>query len=231
MYKKSLKEIAYEIIKENIFNGTFEYGQIYSAQYFADFLKMSRTPVREAILDLSNERVVTILPNRGIKIKELDEEFLDELAQVRNMIDGYCASLLAESSNSINGLIAISKLNQLIEEEEVLLNNNDENDTEIISKWYDLDAAFHNTITDFIDNRYISENINDIQHYIKYIGILTARIENRKRESIEENKQILSAIISGDAELAYERASAHSAKIFTIMKRYLKQNSHASLQP
>lgn len=72
----SLKAQVYEYLKQAIINGDLKIGEIYSEQYFADKLSISRTPVREAILQLQHENMVEVKANRGIIVKPL---LLDEI--------------------------------------------------------------------------------------------------------------------------------------------------------
>jgi DNA-binding GntR family transcriptional regulator len=74
----SLKDAAYRQIKELLLSGRLEHGRLYSAQYFAEMLGVSRTPVREALLQLTSEGSLVCLDVRGFKIREFtDKEVRD----------------------------------------------------------------------------------------------------------------------------------------------------------
>ena len=59
--RKSLQDKAYEYLKNQIMDGAFEKGKIYSLAAITASLNMSRTPVRDALLSLSQENLVDIL--------------------------------------------------------------------------------------------------------------------------------------------------------------------------
>lgn len=217
MQRESLKEVAYRKIKKAIFNDELECDTIYSGQYFADRFNMSRTPVREALLQLEEENLIEIRPNRGIIIKKLDNKTLLDLSQMRSMIDGFCAAYLAENITSIDALLTIKKLKDIIGAQEAFLRENEDNTRETSEKWYALDADFHNTIVDYAGNKYIRDSIADIGDYITYIALVTAGIQDRKEESVEENRKIVEAIESGDSLAAFQSASHHAMKIFDVM--------------
>ena len=80
----SLKAQVYEYLKQAIINGDLKVGEIYSEQYFADKLSISRTPVREAILQLQHENMVEVKANRGIIVKPL---LLDEIKKIIEIIN------------------------------------------------------------------------------------------------------------------------------------------------
>ena len=60
--RKSLQDKAYEYLKNQIMDGAFEKGKIYSLAAITASLNMSRTPVRDALLSLSQETLVDVLP-------------------------------------------------------------------------------------------------------------------------------------------------------------------------
>ena len=223
MNKASFKTIAYQKIKENTFSGVFERGRIYSAQYFANVLKMSRTPVREALLQLANERFLTILPNRGIIIREIDAQLLTELSQVRCMVDGYCASELAEYSSTMNALITISVLRDIIGWQAVLLEGADISDA-ASDQLIDLDVEFHRTIINFVGNDYILDSTADIYEYMKYIDREFCHF-SASADHLEDHRAIINAIISGDARISYDAAARHAEKSFRLPDALSQQQS------
>ncbi|MCR2807768.1 GntR family transcriptional regulator [Paenibacillus soyae] len=78
MASQSLVSTAYTILKERIIEGRLLPGTLISENEIADELKMSRTPVRNAITHLESEGLVVSLKNRGVLVKEiLGKEFLD----------------------------------------------------------------------------------------------------------------------------------------------------------
>ena len=89
LQKVSYKEQIYQYLKEAIIKGDLKPGEIYSEQQFADKLNVSRTPVREAILQLKSEDLVEIYNNRGLGIKPLTEADLEQIIQARIAIENY----------------------------------------------------------------------------------------------------------------------------------------------
>ena len=93
----SLKAQVYEYLKQAIINGDLKVGEIYSEQYFADKLSISRTPVREAILQLQHENMVEVKANRGIIVKPLLLDEIKKIIETRLAIEGYSSSILAKN--------------------------------------------------------------------------------------------------------------------------------------
>ena len=68
-----LQEEAYTHIKEQILSGALREEQIYSETKIAAMIGISRTPVKDALVRLSQERLVDILPSRGFRLHRMSE--------------------------------------------------------------------------------------------------------------------------------------------------------------
>ncbi len=96
MPKSDLKQYAYNHIMEQILGGQIKVGSKISDIKLANELGMSRTPVREAILQLETEGIIKQIPRYGAFLKELSREELKELYELREMLEGPSAERAAE---------------------------------------------------------------------------------------------------------------------------------------
>ena len=87
--KVSYKDQVYQYLKHAIIKGELQTGVIYSEQQFADKLEVSRTPVREAVIRLTNEGMLEVFSNRGWGVKPVLPEDLQKILQARIAIEGY----------------------------------------------------------------------------------------------------------------------------------------------
>jgi len=85
--RHNLREQAYVLIRTAIITGTLRHGEIYAVKFFADRFGVSRTPVREALLDLASRGFVEALPNRGFRITTVTEKDQDDTAAVRELLE------------------------------------------------------------------------------------------------------------------------------------------------
>src|SRR5207249_5005042 len=79
--------MARAAIRTHIVTGQLRPGVIYPVSYFASRLGVSATPVREALLDLSNLGLVELARNKGFRIPVLSEHDLDEIYQLRLLVE------------------------------------------------------------------------------------------------------------------------------------------------
>ena len=76
--KESARDYAFRIIKENIISLNLIPGSMVSENELSVKLGLSRTPVREALIELSKSQVVEIYPQKGIYISLIDPELVEE---------------------------------------------------------------------------------------------------------------------------------------------------------
>src|SRR3954447_1482145 len=95
----SLREQAQQVIRASILAGELAAGEIYSASTLAERLGVSPTPVREAMLELANGGLVEAVRTRGFRILTADEDDLDEISQLRLMLEVPSMRIVAERAS------------------------------------------------------------------------------------------------------------------------------------
>lgn len=93
----SLASIASDWIAQNILNGSIAPGQKITEDGLANQMGISRSPVREALRDLSRDGLVIIEPRRGARVGELDRKHAEDLYVCRLMIEPPCIRLAVEA--------------------------------------------------------------------------------------------------------------------------------------
>jgi len=82
-----LAKLAYEKLRDSILDGSLQPGEIYNEKNLAEELGISRTPVREALLELSAQGLVIFLPRRGLIIRHFTKRDIEEVFELRNVIE------------------------------------------------------------------------------------------------------------------------------------------------
>jgi DNA-binding GntR family transcriptional regulator len=88
---RSASAAASEVIREAIIDGRLAPGQRLKEEELARELGMSRTPVREALLLLQSEGLVASIPRRGATVRSYAADDLDDMYQLRAVLEGYAA--------------------------------------------------------------------------------------------------------------------------------------------
>jgi DNA-binding GntR family transcriptional regulator len=125
---KSASAAAAELIRAAIVEGRLEPGQRLKEEELARELGISRTPVREALLVLQTEGLLEAAPNRGAAVRTFDADDLDDLYQLRAVLEGFAArraaaritdeevSELRESCERFDALRAADDVDDLVQE-------------------------------------------------------------------------------------------------------------------
>ena len=97
-----LQSKAYDYLKDLILNDKLEHGVIYSQKKVAEELGISKTPLRDAVLRLEQERYIDVYPSKGFMIHEMMEDDIRETYQIRNAIETFCLKQLVADLDSAN---------------------------------------------------------------------------------------------------------------------------------
>ena len=92
----SLREQALDVMRQALVAGEIKPGDIYSAAALAERLGVSNSPVREAMLTLVHEGLMEAVPNRGFRVVPMSHADLDEVYQLRLMVEVPAMIQLAE---------------------------------------------------------------------------------------------------------------------------------------
>ncbi len=93
----SLKDHVYNYISEKISNGTLSADEKLNEQQICDELNISRTPVREALIQLASDGYLENSPRKGFKVRNIDEKKTSELYEIIGTLDGLAASLAIDN--------------------------------------------------------------------------------------------------------------------------------------
>jgi DNA-binding GntR family transcriptional regulator len=89
---RSLKDHVYDYISSQIRNKTLKPGEKINENIICDNLKISRTPVREALIQLSNEGYIEQIPRRGFVVKEVSLERAHNIYAIIGTLEALAAA-------------------------------------------------------------------------------------------------------------------------------------------
>lgn len=198
---------AYEELKEMITSGHFQKNTIYSETKVAKEMGISRTPLRDAIQRLEQERYLDVIPSKGFRLHELTEQDLLDTYQIRCALEGFCVVQLAKTFQSPQTKKVLRELNYLIQLQEEVIDYHS-----TIEDFTEYDNEFHEKIVYSLNNSIISETFDSCHYQIRQQTLLSLRAEGRMAETIEEHRAILDNITIGAVGRSYKAALAHLEK-------------------
>lgn len=107
------EEYVAKLLREAILRGELEPGERLDQTRIAQELKVSRTPVRNALLILSNEGLVEMAPHAGAVVSEIPPEEIEELFFIRGILESIAARLAAERMTDADLVILKETLDEL----------------------------------------------------------------------------------------------------------------------
>lgn len=188
-----------EEIEERIVTGTYPPGTRLDEQELADSFGVSRTPVREALIQLASIGLVDIKPRRGATVPEVGADRVCEMFEVMAELEAMCGRLAARR-------ITPSEQYALQEAHHACEAARDANTPDV---YYQLNEVFHQRIYDASHNAFLAEQAAALHRRLRPYRRLQLRVRNRMATSFNEHQAIVDAIVKGDSDLAATQLRAH----------------------
>lgn len=204
---------ALEQLRSAIVTGVLEPGSMHSEQSIAAQLAISRTPIREALLQLSAEGFVEFIPQRGVKITRTNSKHLKEVFEYRIALDGYCAEALAKSPTRE----VLDALDRQLERQRAIIASGDS------LEWVRANMDFHIIIAEATGNSVIADAMTAIASHTMRIGFQLLREKDRMVAAFSEHQAIVEAIREGRVDVARSLAMSHISITTANLKPDLEQ--------
>lgn len=214
------KDIKRDQVVEYLFHaiqqGEINTGQTLSERAISAKLGVSRTPVREAFRQLEILGLVHSEPHKGCTVTSISSEQLEQLYDVREVLEGLGAKLMALRGDQQ----AIQHLGKLLDDAERYASSED------IHRLTKINAQFHMEIIRGSRNPYLQTMMQTLQTHIGLLMSTSLSQSGRPEQNLREHRMILSAIELGDGNLAESIAQFHVRNAYKNALRQLSdQNS------
>ena len=195
----SLSEAAYSRIRSMIITLELEPGSLISESALMNTLKMGRTPIREALRSLANEKLVEVYPRRGMFVSRVDVANLSQLSETRAVLEIKAAELAATRSTAADQEITKA----LIKEINALKGNLD------MPTLIGLDQRIHHHIYQCTHNEFLAAALDNYYAHALRIWFLALDRVEHLADAIIEHRALLEAIASNDLKAASKAMREH----------------------
>lgn len=194
------KEQAYRLIKDAIIYQRFREDAIYSQEGICQELGISRTPVREALLELQKEGYVSFCRGKGVKIIPMDDQNAHDVMEIRLYTEKICGGLAAERATQEDLKQMQSYLQQIGQK----LNSKDG------VLLYHLDHQFHRSIAAATHNRWLLRSLSEIlDNYLRFEVKTVYNNLIDAKTVLSEHQAICDEVKSHNAEKAQQAVVRH----------------------
>ncbi len=209
----SLADQVFEKLEDDIITGVYARGEILTELKLVEALGVSRTPVREALRRLEQERLIRETAKGAIVLGITADDLLD-IMDIRIRVEGLAASQAAKNRTQED----IEKIKSLCELQDYYFGKRD------LDHLREVDDQFHELIYAMNPRSVLRDTLVPLHKKTLRFRRISIDDNTRVARSIEEHRGIAMAIIDGDEALACRLMEAHIINAKSNMIARLKQN-------
>lgn len=190
----SARDVAYAYLREQLVSGKVQPGEVLDDVTIARDVRISRTPVREALIQLEREGMVSAPARRRPKVADAEP---GDLALILAPL-GVLLALAAELATPRAGEADVALLRQRNQE---LLDAIAADDPAAAQA---ADRAFHHVLVDRAGNRFVAAEVRALEMHLQRVSSLYFHNRGPDGQSAREHEAIIEAVARGDAAGAVE---------------------------
>jgi DNA-binding GntR family transcriptional regulator len=189
--------LVYRTLREALKSGALKPGQRIMEVEVAEWLAVSRTPVREALRRLESEGMLALEPRTGLVVASISRQAMLELYVMREVLEGTAARLCARHASDPE----IIELEELVKREDRLQ-----------GKYAELshhNRLFHEAIHRGAHNRYLEKSLAAVNDTMHLLGPSQMLLPDRAQQAQAEHAELFEHIRKHDADAAEAAARRH----------------------
>ncbi len=200
---------AYAYTKQRVLDLTFPGGSMLSEGEVAQALGLSRTPVREAFLQLESEGLLELYPKRGALVVPVSTAEVLGVVEARSLVERFSVAKVVE-----NGIPVAHELDLSIAQQNLLLERHD------AEGFVEADREFHRILVLATSNPVLLgfyDSLRDRQQRMIITSLLTSA--ERSASILVEHRALADAIRAGELERAQSVLAAHLRGTLELLHR------------
>ncbi|HSR04687.1 MAG TPA: GntR family transcriptional regulator [Proteiniclasticum sp.] len=200
--KETARDYAFRTLRKNIVMLKLVPGSMVSEKELADEMGISRTPTREALIELSKSHIVDIFPQKGSYISKIDYSMVDEARFMRLTLENAVVELVCdlateEDLNDLEHNISLQKFYV---------------DSDSTGKFFQMDNDFHEKLFVIANKMQVYHLMDSMMIHFDRVRMLRLHTDKEVKELLDDHKDILSAIRSRDKKEASELMTKHLSR-------------------
>ena len=197
--RESSRDYALRIIKDNIISLHLEPGCQISENELATEMGLSRTPVREALIELAKVKIIETYPHRKSVVALIDYDLVDESRFMRDVLE--CA--IVEQVCELAVPADLQALEENVRLQKFYLDNYDPENL----MW--LDNKFHENLFRIARKSQIHSLIQNISIHFDRVRSMSLVSVESQQAAVRDHTEITRQICAGNAELARQQMETH----------------------
>lgn len=207
----TLRELALEKMRTAILDAHFQPGERLVERSLCEILGVSRTVVREVLRHLETEGLVDSIPNQGPIVAILDFDTAAEIYEIRALLEGEAAMACAQHADEP----LVADLSACIDQIQQAFDAQDHQAVKALT------SAFYERMFMAGKKHVAWEIVQTLIARINRLRALTIASDDRGHQAVEEMREILSGIATGNGVAARDAAIAHVHRVAEIARKLL----------
>ncbi len=195
---KSLADQVFDRLESDIISGIYPRGELLTEMKLVEQLGVSRTPIREALRRLEQERLIDDT-GKGSLVLGITRDDLEDIMNIREHIEALAAYYATKNMDEVT----LSQLRHIVELQEFYHQKGD------VEHLREADDAFHDAINLASRHNVIIDTLIPLHRKTRRYRKQSMEDKARTDRTIVEHRAIFEAIAAGDADLARERTATH----------------------
>jgi len=210
----SVRQRLFQVLRESIIRMVLAPGQALSEKEIADTFLVSRQPVREAFIRLSEAGLVEVKPQRGTYVVKISQRAVLEARFVREAVEVAVVKLAAEK-----GLdqAVLTDLHDLLARQQRCLEPND------YDRFYRLDEAFHRTLSLGVQQYAAWKVIEEVRAQLDRVRYLSVPHSTPLERLVDQHTRIIAAIEARDVNQTEQAMTLHLREILVSMPELVRR--------
>jgi DNA-binding GntR family transcriptional regulator len=206
------KKFAYDLLKKRIVNNELKPLEYLNERSLSQTLKISKTPIREAIQQLELNRFIVVVPNKGCFVSNISVEDIRAIFEIREIYECAAARIAAVRADVMQFIDLRNK--------KEIFDSGNVNDARNYLLTGD---QIHTRIIESVGNTFLFDSYRTVLDHIIRIRVYFINRFGMKRleETDQEHKNIVDAIVARDADGAETAMRMHLQNAFAYIKRLI----------
>lgn len=196
---KPIRDMVYEAVREAILKGDLKSGERLIESETASLMKVSRTPVREALRMLEKEGLVEYIPRKGIFVKGFTRQDIIEIYSIRSALEALAVTFSVPNITPVE----LAQLKDSLAEMRTATENGD------ISALCESAKRFNDILVGSCKMPRLISLITTYQGYLARFRAITLGGKERRFKALREHEAIVQAIEQRDSAKARELVTRH----------------------
>ena len=221
----SLSDTAYQTLRKAILSGELAAGFFASDREICEQFSFSRTPVREAVLRLRDEKLVEVLPRKGMRVCPLMAEDMQEMSTILKALAQQASIDIATKALDAS---AVDVIAVAVDTLEATVNEEDR------TNWLDAEYVFHMGMIELCGNNRLISVYSNLYGLMQRARYFTLYLRSPPTAATQEYRAIFEALRTGEREQLGVRFRDHwernSTELLQLVSKYTKGTVRSLMQ-